>query len=239
MIGERNAREKEFFKTEPWSRLPPSLVGIVALRERLNGLLVGVAEREFPAVSVELNKQRLSSERALEKLGPARSEVHEQRNYLLETATKFQAIAADAVDGYYSRDPCFIDNPDFRLATILAECNEGFLSNMQDYGATWLSAVFSVETKAADSEKAGKEKHDNKSTSSPLDSDMKEGIQVFKDLFGLKYITTYPELGLVTEYGRVRTSEKEGILDWIKEMYRSTQPCYILCGSSRQKTGKL
>ena len=53
--SERNRKEAAFFNTSPWDTLPKSRVGIDALKQRLNDLLVEVTRNTFADVTLDLD----------------------------------------------------------------------------------------------------------------------------------------------------------------------------------------
>jgi hypothetical protein len=80
----RHREEKDFFSTEPWSRLDRDRVGTPALQRRLQELLVSITRREFPKVQAQIVQQLSSCRRRPEGLGADRESTDQQRRFLLE-----------------------------------------------------------------------------------------------------------------------------------------------------------
>jgi hypothetical protein len=72
----------------------------------------------------------------LEIIGPARQTIYEQRNHLINIASKFHEITTKAIDAYYNRDECFEMDDIFRLATLVVEMNEDFSETVHKKGFT-------------------------------------------------------------------------------------------------------
>ncbi|PVH73317.1 P-loop containing nucleoside triphosphate hydrolase protein, partial [Cadophora sp. DSE1049] len=77
----RRRREKDFFSTEPWSRLDGDRVGTPALQKRLQDLLVSITRREFPKVQTQIVQQLSSCRKGLESLGADRESTDQQRQF--------------------------------------------------------------------------------------------------------------------------------------------------------------
>ena len=75
-------------------------------------------------------------EQSLEIIGPVRQTAYEQRNHLINVASKFREITTKAIDIYYSRDECFEIDDIFRLATLVVEMNEDFSETVYKEGFT-------------------------------------------------------------------------------------------------------
>ena len=65
-----------------------------------------------------------------------RQTAYEQRNHLINVASKFREITTKAIDAYYSRDECFEMDDIFRLATLVVEMNEDFSETVHKEGFT-------------------------------------------------------------------------------------------------------
>ncbi|KAI9736866.1 MAG: hypothetical protein M1818_005917 [Claussenomyces sp. TS43310] len=132
--AERDRTEKNFFDTEPWSRLDKDRVGTSALQNRLQDILVDITRREFPKVQAQIVHDLSDCRRRLADLGADRQSTDQQRRYLLEMSKKFQDITNFALDAYYSRDSIFNDNPALRLATLSVERNGEFSDQVDKLG---------------------------------------------------------------------------------------------------------
>ena len=65
-----------------------------------------------------------------------RQTAFEQRNCLINVASKFRDITTKAIDVYYSRDEYFEIDDIFRLATLIVEMNEDFSETIHKKGFT-------------------------------------------------------------------------------------------------------
>ncbi|KAI9747208.1 MAG: hypothetical protein M4579_007505 [Chaenotheca gracillima] len=135
-FDERNTNEVAFFTLDPWSSIPKERAGIAALKHRLNNLLVNVTRRSFQGVAVDIRRRIGKLAQQLQIIGPVRQTAFEQRNYLINIASKFREITTKAIDAYYSRDECFEMDDIFRLATLIMEMNEDFLETVHKKGFT-------------------------------------------------------------------------------------------------------
>lgn len=117
-LAVRNSRETDYFQsTPPWKALPKDRVGIKSLKLRLNALLVGLTRATFQQVSVEMTRQLSKTRDELSGMGRSRVEPFEQRLFLIELSSSSANLSAKAIDAYYSRDRCFQQNHELRLAT--------------------------------------------------------------------------------------------------------------------------
>ncbi|KAF8846498.1 hypothetical protein BDZ45DRAFT_623650 [Acephala macrosclerotiorum] len=132
----RHRKEKDFFSTEPWSRLDRDRVGTLALQARLQELLVSITRREFPKVQAQIVQQLLSCRKRLQSLGVDRESADQQRRFLLEMSREFQDITNSALDAYYSRNEVFRSTPELRLATLAVDRMERFSEEMERFGHT-------------------------------------------------------------------------------------------------------
>lgn len=135
-FDERNVKEVAFFNLNPWSSIPKQRVGIKALKQRLNNLLIDVTRRNFQGVSMDIRKRIWKLEQQLEIIGPVRQTAYEQRNHLINVASRFRELTTKAIDAYYSRDECFENDNIFRLATLVMELNEQFSETVYKKGLT-------------------------------------------------------------------------------------------------------
>lgn len=137
---ERDAKEKAFFAMGAWKTLPPSQVGVKALRERLSVLLVGQIAREMPSLRDDIRVMIGDCQFELEKLGQARGTIETQRAYLINSSQTYQVLAKEAVDGVYS-SPYFGDameelGLEKRLRGCVQRMNETFADDMRVHGRT-------------------------------------------------------------------------------------------------------
>jgi hypothetical protein len=97
-FDERNTKEVAFFTLDPWSSIPKERAGIKALKHRLNSLLVEVTRQSFQGVAVDIRGRVGKLEQQLVIIGPARQTAYEQRNHLINVASKFREITTKAID---------------------------------------------------------------------------------------------------------------------------------------------
>ncbi|KAI0490353.1 interferon-induced GTP-binding protein Mx2 [Xylaria cf. heliscus] len=131
--SERLALEKALFKCSPWS-VVSDRCGIPLLQVRLRELLMHISKREMPHVKAEMEQRLHQCRLDLEAMGPSRSDQNSQRLHLSRIASKFQSITQCAVNGYYTADPIFTEEPDLKLATRVMILNEALANNVWKYG---------------------------------------------------------------------------------------------------------
>ncbi|GKT45678.1 interferon-induced GTP-binding protein Mx2 [Colletotrichum spaethianum] len=125
---ERDSQEKAFFSEEPWSKLDNSRLGIPALRNRLRELLMDRTKSEFPKVRREINERFADAKAQIKALGQPRSTSDEQRAYLGNIVSRYIQLRDFSLNAYYTGDPLFENNPEYRLATRIREMNSAFSS---------------------------------------------------------------------------------------------------------------
>jgi len=107
-LTDRAVKEEEFFSQGKWQELPPSLLGIDTLRDRLSKLLLRQIAGELPSLIEEIDIKSKACRSRLDRLGEPRATLAEQRLYLLHISQSFQSLVKAAVDGTYN-DPFFED----------------------------------------------------------------------------------------------------------------------------------
>jgi len=107
-LTDRAVKEEEFFSQGKWQELPPSLLGIDTLRDRLSKLLLRQIAGELPSLIEEIDIKSKACRSRLDRLGEPRATLAEQRVYLLHISQSFQSLVKAAVDGTYN-DPFFED----------------------------------------------------------------------------------------------------------------------------------
>ncbi|KAI9791397.1 MAG: hypothetical protein M1816_003964 [Peltula sp. TS41687] len=222
--SDRHQKEIGFFATHPWATLDKDRVGIQALKDRLRELLVDITRREFPKVRQEIDKRLVASQRELSLLGPSRESQEQQHRYLLDLTTRFQKITDAALDAHYGRHDEFSKRRFLKLATIVCWLNEKFSDKVTTTGHT-------VEFNEPDEEQnllfgaSGVELQLDVDEHEDKDDDPepshKKGAQA-KEI--LPSLNDYPELSEDVEPERVCVSpRKEGVLEWIEKVYRSSR----------------
>ncbi|KAI9830639.1 MAG: hypothetical protein M1819_005449 [Sarea resinae] len=212
---ERNLREAEFFKTQPWNAVPDKRAGIKALKARLDKLLIDVTRKNFQAVAVDVRDKVRELERELDNLGPARETSNDQRNHLIRIASEFRGITVKAIDAYYGRDQCFEDDDDLRLATNVMEMNQGFSETIRLRGFT---RSFRKSPENAATEHGAELKPPSSShrgsanSSSSCDTMESEPVQ------------DYPELkSILLQSGKGTGQAQTDIIEWITEKYNRSK----------------
>ncbi|WEW59424.1 hypothetical protein PRK78_004896 [Emydomyces testavorans] len=135
---ERDEQEKEFFSKGVWSSLPPSILGIGALKPRLSTVLRDQIISELPNLIEDVKQGIETCERNLAKLGESRSTIHEQRLHLIRISQSFTSLMQAAIDGVYSHD-FFGDASSeqgysHRLRAVIANILGDFSSDMRRKG---------------------------------------------------------------------------------------------------------
>lgn len=134
---DRDQVEKTFFtETPPWNTLPTSCFAIDALRNRLSKILLEHISTELPKVIRDIQLGIEQCNGTLARLGPPRESSRDQRLYLTNISQRFQRLARDAVDGYYS-DP-FFGTPEHgsqkRLRAVVVNLSHDFAADMSTRG---------------------------------------------------------------------------------------------------------
>ena len=141
--NERDAKEKDFFKQEPWSSLRPENVGIETLRHRLSKIVLNHVSHQLPGLIQEIKERISENEQALEKMGASRAALQDQQRFLLEISSTFSRITHQALNGSYVHSffGGFTGNPtesnEFhvrRLRAFIRDLNEYFADAMATRG---------------------------------------------------------------------------------------------------------
>ncbi len=143
-----------------------------------------------------------------------RQTAHEQRNHLINVASKFREIATKAIDAYYSRDECFEKDDIFRLATLVMEMNEDFSETVHKKGFT---RAFAGVRAGADAF--------SRSTPSPVQTpDRDTGHSSSEPSTPETESPEYPELqGIMTQTETVPERTKDSIMDWVTYKYNRSK----------------
>jgi hypothetical protein len=203
----RHTKEKDFFSTEPWSRLDRDRVGTPALQRRLQELLISITRREFPKVQAQIVHQLSTCRKRLEDLGADRESADQQRRFLLEISQNFQDVTNFALDAYYSRHAVFGSIPELRIATLAVERMERFAKDIERLGHT---VVFESEARE------GVETGSPLVSSTPSSNGSEAGAK--------NPHLEYPELSDLILTNRVDPEPSDrNILEWIGEEYRKAR----------------
>jgi GTPase SAR1 family protein len=137
-LTDRAVKEEEFFSQGKWQELPPSLLGIDTLRDRLSKLLLRQIAGELPSLIGEIDIKSKACRSRLDRLGEPRATLAEQRVYLLHISQSFQSLVKAAVDGTYN-DPFFEDaksEPGYqkRIRAFIQNLNINFAERIEKRG---------------------------------------------------------------------------------------------------------
>jgi hypothetical protein len=139
---QRNQKEEIFFETAAWAQLPRETVGITTLRSRLSGLLYDHINAELPKVCRDIQAALDDCRKGLEKLGPKRGTVDEQRLFLSHLSMSFLHLCKEAVDGVYEDkffgDAVPVKEEDIpkRLRALVQNSALDFAKTFRTYGHT-------------------------------------------------------------------------------------------------------
>jgi hypothetical protein len=209
-FDERNTKEVAFFTQNPWSSIPKERAGIKALKHRLNNLLVDVTRRSFQGVAVDIRILIGKLEQQLEVIGPVRQTAYEQRNHLINVASKFREITTKAIDAYYSRDECFEMDDIFRLATLVVQMNEDFSETVHKKGFTraFGGARAAGEALSLGTPSPGRDTAHSSPEPSAPETESPE----------------YPELrSIMTQAEALPEPAEDGIMEWITYKYNRSK----------------
>ncbi|RYP01004.1 hypothetical protein DL763_000425 [Monosporascus cannonballus] len=136
------AAERAFFGRAPWSILSHTRrTGMDSLKVRVRELLIDLIKREFPKLRADVYREVVTLRANRDKMGPSRSNQHTQRAYLNKISERFQTLARDALNAYYTRDKVFAHREDLRLITRVVHANEEFNETIEKHGHSWQFAV--------------------------------------------------------------------------------------------------
>lgn len=137
-LSKRNENERHFFSKGIWATLPESILGIASLRERLSKLLLAQIATELPSLIEEIELQSIACRTQIRKLGRPRTNIEEQRRYLLTLSQNFQSLTKAAVDGTYN--DMFFDDArtdagyQKRIRAVIQNLNQSFAETIAHEG---------------------------------------------------------------------------------------------------------
>lgn len=137
----RDREEIGYFLTSSFGALPAASRGVSRLRQRLSKVLFNQIRRQLPNLIGDIEQGSASCEAALEKLGPARATIEEQRTLLLDLSEAFQNLCRDAINGPYD-DPFFGDvltaaGKEKRLRAVVRNMQMDFSEIIRTRGSQW------------------------------------------------------------------------------------------------------
>ena len=100
----RDGIERNFFETSEWAQLSSRDVGIDNLRKKLSEQLFKRIATDLPALIDEMTQKVEQCKTTLERLGPARATVKDQREYLSKLLGKLQRLIENALEGDYDKE---------------------------------------------------------------------------------------------------------------------------------------
>ena len=136
---DRDSEESLFFEKSNFKSLPPSSVGISSLRYRLSQVLFDQVRSELPKLIEDIRSGIAATREGLEKLGPSRVTLDEQRAFLIKVSQEFHILSMDAINGQYS-NPFFKDHflVERRLCAVIANSHDVFETCLRKKGARWI-----------------------------------------------------------------------------------------------------
>jgi hypothetical protein len=135
---ERDEVEKEFFSSGEWKRLPAAHLGIEALRERLTSVLAEQILSSHPQVVKDAEDGMQECQAAIQRMGPSRVSITEQRQYLVQASHQFSRLMKAATDGFYT-EPFFGPSEEGyrkRLRAVVQNSLTGLATTMRLEGHT-------------------------------------------------------------------------------------------------------
>lgn len=137
-LADRDAQERHFFSQGVWEFMPPMLLGIDGLRERLSKLLLSQIATELPSLIEEIKVQVDEASEQIKRLGDARETLQQQRAYLFQISQSFQSTVKAAVDGTYNShffgDVHAESGFPKRLRAVVQNLNEEFAEKIRREG---------------------------------------------------------------------------------------------------------
>lgn len=101
--------------------------GIDSLKSRLQQLLSGMIEAEFPKIKDQIEYRLSEAKRSLDCIGAERHTKDQQRRFLENIADNFKSIKNDAMDRLYYRHTILTKDTTLRLPTLVADACDIFL----------------------------------------------------------------------------------------------------------------
>ncbi|RAL12548.1 putative dynamin GTPase [Aspergillus homomorphus CBS 101889] len=142
-IEERDSKEKAFFSNTRWVAVPREYVGAICLRSRLGDIISNHAQSQIPGLIIDIQTKIANLRAKLDGMGPPRSEINQQRNYLFRISRDFERIVGQALNGVYLDDffgsSEISDNAyDFRrFRATIRDLNDCFAEAMNLRGSRW------------------------------------------------------------------------------------------------------
>ncbi|KAH6676259.1 dynamin family protein [Halenospora varia] len=135
---DRDTVETQFLAESNFRSLSATNLGIAHLRQRLSVVLFGQIRAELPQLMEDIEAGISSCRHGLEKLGPARVTLDDQKNFLVHLSDDFQSLCEAATKGDYEHK-FFADQSlfDRRLSAMTANRGMEFEEEVRTEGAQW------------------------------------------------------------------------------------------------------
>ncbi|TPX16327.1 uncharacterized protein E0L32_003976 [Thyridium curvatum] len=202
-------------RIQPWSDLPKDRVGILALKEQLQSLLLDITRREFPKLVQDVASQIRQCTVELNKLGPSRQDEREQRSFLSRMAGIFQDRARAGLAADYNAHSSF-NQTDLRLITHVVNLTDVFNADFQRlaHSRHFSSLEESQPLESPEPSDAG----DRSESQSGLSVDT---LRVLLEESGVDKISPKEQMELaeILVLPKDIPMPNEGFTDWIKEVY--------------------
>ncbi len=132
---DRDAIEKQFFAESNFRSLLATNLGIEHLRQRLSMILFDQIKAELSQLIEDIESGISSCHRGLEKLGPARITLDDQKNFLVDLSDDFQKLCDAAIKDDYEHD-FFADRSlfDRRLSAMIVNLRRNFEEKIRTKG---------------------------------------------------------------------------------------------------------
>ena len=145
-------------------------------------------------------------------MGPSRATRDEQYRYLLNMATRFQAITAFALKADYGSDEVFDCHPSLRLATAVVDRNDMFSEDMYEWGHT-KTFKLEVEPEPEPVEIATDAESANPALKTSIESESSRRRR-----------SPFDELeGILAEPTRMTAPDSKAIIPWLTNMYTTSR----------------
>ena len=137
-LSDRDRIEAEYFATSNFKAEPSRKlgVGIVALRERLSKELFQQIKKHLPTLIKDIKVGLEQAKEEISKLGGARVNEAQQRDFLMNLSKDFTYLCRDAIRGVYD-DKFFKTMPNSKLCADILNAHEQFARDVDDRGKAW------------------------------------------------------------------------------------------------------
>lgn len=148
-------------------------------------------------------------------MGAERGSAGQQSKYLLDIISKFQRVTEDALHTNYGRLSVFDEEPDLRLATLVANRNTKFSEEFAEHGH-----VYSFTSHDHESDSELQSTFVMNPGKGPLSTEQNEVSDSIKS----RETKARSDIeDILEEPVEIRYSIKYGILDWIEHLYRESR----------------